>query len=71
MNDEPPLRLRPGKSKHDPNENRRKYTGVLRSMLRLMQMSKRDKKRAAHKRGENGQAGQSRSICQIKAPTPF
>ena len=41
MNDEPPVRLRPRKSKHGPNENPRKYTGVLRSMLRLVQMSKR------------------------------
>ena len=41
MNDEPPVRLRPRKSKHGPNENPRKYAGVLRSMLRLVQMSKR------------------------------
>jgi len=41
MNDEPPVRLRPRKSKHSPNDNPRKYTGVLRSMLRLAQMSKR------------------------------
>ena len=41
MNDEPPVRLRPRKSKHAPNENPRKYIGVLRSMLRLAQMSKR------------------------------
>ena len=33
MNDEPLIRLRPRKSKHGPNENPRKYTGVLRSML--------------------------------------
>src|ERR1700721_41626 len=41
MNDEPPVRLRPRKSKNNPNDNPRKYTGVLRSMLRLVQMSKR------------------------------
>ena len=41
MNDEPPIRLRPRKSKHGPNDNPRKYIGVLRSMLRLVQMSKR------------------------------
>jgi type IV secretory pathway VirD2 relaxase len=40
MNDEPPVRLRPRKSKHSPNDNPRKYTGVLRSMLRLVQMSR-------------------------------
>jgi type IV secretory pathway VirD2 relaxase len=44
MNDEPLIRLRPRKSRHDPNENPRKYTGVLRSMLRLVQMSKRGHK---------------------------
>jgi type IV secretory pathway VirD2 relaxase len=44
MNDEPLIRLRPRKSKHGPNENPRKYTGVLRSMLRLVQMSKRGQK---------------------------
>src|SRR6202163_4344340 len=41
MNDERPVRLRPRKSKHGPNDNPRKYMGVLRSMLRLVQMSKR------------------------------
>src|ERR1700730_8768353 len=41
MNDEPLIRLRPRKSKHNPNDNPRKYTGILRSMLRLVQMSKR------------------------------
>jgi hypothetical protein len=40
MNDEPPVRLRPRKSKHSPNDNPRKYAGVLRSMLRLVQMSR-------------------------------
>src|SRR6267154_6037699 len=41
MNDEPPVRLRPRKSKHGPNDNPRRYIGVLRAMLRLIQMSKR------------------------------
>src|SRR5258708_36716379 len=41
MNDEPPVRLRPRKAKPGPNDNPRKYIGVLRSMLRLVQMSKR------------------------------
>src|SRR6202163_2314692 len=41
MNDEPPVRLRPRKSQHGPIDNPRKYIGVLRSMLRLVQMSKR------------------------------
>jgi hypothetical protein len=42
MNDEPIIRLRPRKSKHGPNENPRKFTGVLQSMLRIVQMSKRE-----------------------------
>src|SRR5258706_2312550 len=44
MNDEPLIRIHPRKSEHGPNENPRKYTGVLRSMLRLVQMSKRGHK---------------------------
>ena len=57
MNDEPLIRLRPRKSKHGPNENPRKYTGVLRSMLRLVQMSKRGQKaRGTHAGGGNDRA---------------
>src|ERR1700716_4102485 len=57
MNDEPLIRLRPRKSKHGPNENPRKYTGVLRSMLRLVQMSKRAKKtHGTHSAGGSGRA---------------
>src|SRR5216683_8148361 len=41
MTDPSPIRLRPRKSKHAPNENSRKYVGGLRSVLRLVQMSKR------------------------------
>src|SRR6267378_4020625 len=54
MNDEPLIRLRPRKSKHGPNENPRKYTGVLRSMLRLVQMSRRGQgKRGTDRAGGN------------------
>jgi type IV secretory pathway VirD2 relaxase len=57
MNDEPIIRLRPRKSKHDPNENPRKVTGVLRSMLRIVQMSKRGKKtRGTHSAGGSGRS---------------
>src|SRR5229473_6762604 len=57
MNDEPLIRLRPRKSKHGTNENPRKYTGVLRSMIRLVQMSKRGQKaRGTHSAGENARA---------------
>jgi hypothetical protein len=52
MNDEPIIRLRPRKSKHGPNENPRRYTGALQSMLRLVQMSKRGQKtRGTHTPG--------------------
>src|SRR5258708_9545192 len=57
MNDEPLIRLRPRKSKHGPNENPRKYAGVLRSMLRLVQMSKRGRKtRGTHSAGGGARA---------------
>lgn len=57
MTDEPIIRLRPRKSKHDPNENPRKVTGVLRSMLRIVQMSKRGKKtRGTHSAGGSGRS---------------
>src|SRR6266576_5459193 len=54
MKDEAQIRLRPRKSKHGPNENPRKYTGVLRSMLRLVQMSKRGKKTRGTHRADGG-----------------
>src|SRR5580700_2840971 len=57
MNDEPPVRLRPRKSKHSPNDNPRKYIGVLRSMLRLAQMSKRGHEtRSRYVDGASGRA---------------
>jgi len=56
MNDEPLIRLRPRKSKHGPNENPHKYTGVLRSMLRLVQMSKRRQKSRGTPRPAGGWA---------------
>src|ERR1700676_3627590 len=56
MNDEPLIRLRPRKSNHGPNENARKYAGVLRSMLRLVQMSKRGKKSRGTPRAGGGRA---------------
>ena len=55
MNDEPIIRLHPRKSKHGPNENPRNYTGILRSMLRLVQMSKRGQKTSGtHSVGGSG-----------------
>src|SRR5580692_4741803 len=56
MTDPSPIRLRPRKSKHGPNENPRKYTGVLRSMLRLVQMSKRGQKTQGTPRAGGGRA---------------
>src|SRR5882672_8353585 len=63
MNDEPIIRLQPRKSKHGPNENPRKYTGILRSMLRLVQMSKRGKK-ARGTQGAGGNASANRTFNQ-------
>src|ERR1700681_2659907 len=60
MNDEPPVRLRPRKSKHSPNDNPRKYTGVLRSMLRLVQMSKRGRETRS-RYGEGRVGGSART----------
>src|ERR1700688_4698419 len=62
MNDEPLIRLRPRKSKHGPNENPRRYTGAWRSMLRLVQMSKRGKKT----RGREGAGGSGRAQRAFK-----
>jgi type IV secretory pathway VirD2 relaxase len=60
MNDEPIIRLEPRRSKHNPNANPRKYTGVLRSMLRLVQMSKRGQKtRATHGAAGSGRASRT------------
>src|SRR5258708_21470754 len=57
MNDKPIIRLRPRRSKHGPNENPRKYTGVLRCMLRIVQMSKRGQKTSSpHSVGGSGRA---------------
>lgn len=65
MNDEPPVRLRPRKSKHGPNENPRKYTGVLRSMLRFAQMSKRgEETRSRYGGGAGGSVRPSRTFNQ-------
>jgi type IV secretory pathway VirD2 relaxase len=63
MNDEPPVRLRPRKSKHGPNDNPRKYPGVLRSMLRLAQMSKRGHG-TRNRYGEGGSARAPRTFNQ-------
>jgi hypothetical protein len=59
MNDEPLIRLRPRKSRNEPNENPREHTGVLRSMLRLVQMSKRGQKT----RGTQGAGGNPRQFA--------
>jgi type IV secretory pathway VirD2 relaxase len=60
MDDEPLIRLEPRKSKHGRNENPRKYTGVLRSMLRLVQMSKRGQK-SHDAQGAGGEGGKVRA----------
>src|SRR5438874_12661779 len=63
MNEEPLIRLRPRKSKHGPNENPSKYMGILRSMLRIVQMQKRSQKtRSTHRLG--GRFGAYRTFNQ-------
>ncbi len=52
------LRLR--KSKRGPNENPRQYTRVVRSMLRLVQMSKRGRKSHGTHRAGRGRPGYPR-----------
>src|SRR5207244_7824804 len=69
MNDEPLIRLRARKSKHGPNENPGKYTGILRSMLRIVQMSKRGQKtRGTHSAG--GRAPAYRTLKQRRGVRP-
>src|SRR5437660_9368198 len=66
MNDEPLIRLRPRKSKHGPNENPRKYTGILRSMLRIVQISRLgEKTRGTHSAG--GSVPAYRTVKQLVA----
>lgn len=62
MNDEPIIRLEPRRSRHGPNENPRKYTGLLRSMLRIVQMSKRGRKPRSAQSG----APSIRACCAFK-----
>jgi hypothetical protein len=69
MNDELIIRLRPRRSKHGPNENPRKYIGVLRSMLQIVQMSKRGQKTSGtHSVGGSGRA--QRTLNQRVAVAP-
>src|SRR5438105_6896910 len=63
MNDEPIIRLEPRRSRHGPNENPRRYTGILRSMLRIVQMSKRGQKTRGTQ-GARGSLGAYRTYNQ-------
>src|ERR1700737_3707488 len=60
MKDEPPVRLRPRKSTQSPKKNPRKDTGVPRSMLRLVQMS-RGGRETGSRYGEGRVAGSART----------
>jgi|SRR5579885_300462 len=44
-NEEPPIRLRPRRSKRNPNDDPRRYAGVLGSVLRFAQMTNRARRR--------------------------
>src|SRR6266481_342503 len=47
-NDERPIRLRPRRSKANPNDDPRRYVGALGSLLRFLQMKKRQHKTGGH-----------------------
>jgi type IV secretory pathway VirD2 relaxase len=45
INDGPPIRLRPRRSRRNPNDDPRRYAGVLGSVLRFAQMASRTRRR--------------------------
>jgi len=65
-NDEKPIRLRPRRSKGSPNDDPRRYVGALGSVLRFVQMTKRQRPN----RGNRAQS-QSRSGWRTSAPRPY
>jgi len=70
MNDEPLIRLHPRKSKHNPNDNPRKYTGLLRSMLRFVQMSKQGRKvQGAYRTGKSSRLFNQRVAVRVSYST--
>jgi len=55
-----PIRLRPRRSKGNPNDDPRKYTGVVRSVLRFAQMATRQWHRTGKSQSAAGSGQQSR-----------
>lgn len=58
-NEGPPIRLRSRRSKRNPNDDPRRYTGVVGSVLRFAQMTRRARRRRNQSQSESG--WQSRS----------
>ncbi len=58
-NDERPIRLRPRRSKANPNDNPRRYVGALGSLLRFLQMKKRQRKTGGHSQSHSRPPWQS------------
>ena len=52
-NEGPPIRLRPRRSKRNPNDDPRRYAGVLGSVLRFAQMTNRARRRRSQSQSES------------------
>ena len=64
-NEERPIRLRPRQSKGNPNDDPRRYAGVVGSVLRFAQMAKRKRRSSSHSRPH------PRSEWQSPPPRPY
>jgi type IV secretory pathway VirD2 relaxase len=54
INEGPPIRLRPRRAKRNPNDDPRRYAGVVGSVLRFAQMTNRARSRRSHSQSESG-----------------
>ena len=52
-NEGPPIRLRPRRSKRNPNDDPRRYAGVVGSVLRFAQMTNRERRRRSQSQSES------------------
>ena len=51
-NEGPPIRLRPRRAKRNPNDDPRRYAGVVGSVLRFAQMTNRARSRRSQSQSE-------------------
>ena len=65
-NNEKPIRLRPRRARPNPNDDPRRYTGVVGSILRFAQMTKRFKLSR-----RNRSLFQPHSASQARSPRPY